>query len=117
MWIRVQSLSLFAHHGAYDEEREKGNHFEIDADILVPDTFGSVDDLQSTLDYVSVFKIISKRSSEKRYILLERFCEDICNDVFALDDAISEVAVRVRKLNPPSDVMVKSVEVERRMVR
>jgi dihydroneopterin aldolase len=117
MWIRVQSLSLFAHHGAYDEEREKGNHFEIDVDVLVPDGFGDRDDLAGTLDYVNIFTLVTQCSAAQRYMLLERFCADICNGVFALDDAISEVIVRVRKLNPPAEPTVKSVEVERRLVR
>jgi dihydroneopterin aldolase len=117
MWIRIRSLSLFAHHGAYEEERVNGNHFEIDVDVSVPDSFGASDSLESTLDYVRIFRVISERSASHRYILLERFCADICNDVLALDHAISEVIVRVRKLDPPAEATVKAVEVERRLVR
>ena len=71
-----------------------------------------------SLDYTpTYFKIVSVRSSSKKYTILEQLCSDICTDVFALDHAISEVIVRVRKLNPPSDVSVKSVEVERSIAR
>jgi dihydroneopterin aldolase len=117
MWIRIQSLSLFAYHGAYDEERSAGNHFEIDVDIQVPDTFGGRDDLVSTLDYVQIFDIVTRISERTRYTLLERFCDDICTSVFSLDDAIGEVIVRVRKLNPPAAANVRAVEVERSITR
>ena len=117
MWIRVQSLALFAYHGAYDEERRAGNHFEFDVDVKVPDTFGVNDNLESTLDYTRIFQLVAARSSSKKYTILEQLCGDICNDVFALELAIGEVVVRVRKLNPPSDVQVKSVEVERSLSR
>ena len=117
MWIRVQSLALFAYHGAYDEERRAGNHFEFDIDVNVPDTFGADDNLESTLDYTHVFQIVADRSAAKKYKILEQLCADICNDVLALDHAIAEVIVRVRKLNPPAEVSVKSVEVQRSIVR
>lgn len=117
MWIRVQSLSLFAYHGVYDEERKMGNHFEVDVEIRVPDSYGADDYLDSTVDYSKIFSVVANVSNATRYSLLERFCEVICISVLALDEAIAEVIVRVRKLAPPADVAVKSVEVERRMIR
>lgn len=117
MWIRVQSLSLFAYHGVYDEERKIGNQFEVDVEIRVPDSFGAGDDLDATVDYTKIFSVVARISNGTRYSLLERFCDDICTSVIALDEAITEVIVRVRKLMPPADVTVKSVEVERRMIR
>jgi len=117
MWIRIQTLSFFAHHGVYDEERKAGNHFEVDVEIAVPDSFGTSDSLESTLDYVKVFDAVAARSASRRYMILECLCQDMCMDVIELDHAISEVIVRLRKLKPPASADVKSVEIERRLVR
>lgn len=117
MWIRIQSLSFFAHHGVYDEEQNLGNHFEVDVDIAVPDTFGGSDSLESTLDYVRVFDAIEARSVSKRYMILERLCADMCQDIIELDHAIGEVIVHLRKLNPPAKATVKYVEIVRRLTR
>lgn len=117
MWIRIQSLELFAHHGVYDEERKTGNRFEVDVEVRVPETFGIRDEIEATLDYTRIAGIVSDVSNSATYKLLERFCDDICSAVFALDEAIAEAVVRIRKLAPPMAAEVKSVEVERRIVR
>ena len=83
MFIRLNSVKLFANHGVYEEEIQNGNHFEIDVEVEVPDSLGAKsDDLTDALDYSKLYKSVIEVSEKRRYNLLEAFCCDICMKIF-----------------------------------
>lgn len=113
MIIRLHSIKLFAHHGVYEAEIKNGNHFEIDVEVEVPDSFGSTsDELADALDYTKLYDTVTGVSENRRYNLLEAFCCDICMKILETFSAIGYAAVKVRKLNPPMNGKIESVEVE-----
>jgi len=113
MFIRLNGIKIFAHHGVYPEEIEKGNHFEIDLEVELPDLYkGKGDSLADTLDYSRLYTTVIKVSRNRRYNLLETFASDICDEVFAVYSAVEYVRIKIRKLNPPIGGEIDSVEVE-----
>lgn len=110
--IKLHSIKLFAHHGAYEEERLIGNNFEIDiaVDIKMPAGAHS-DKLEETLDYVNLVKTVTLVSEEKQYCLLEAFANDICRKILQEQPTIDSMTLEVRKLHPPMLVEVESVGV------
>ncbi len=110
--IKLYSIKLFAHHGAYEEERLIGNNFEIDiaVDIKMP-VGSSNDNLEDTLDYVSLAKIVTRVSEVKQYYLIEAFANDICKMILHEQPTVDSVTIEVRKLNPPMSVEIESVAI------
>jgi dihydroneopterin aldolase len=117
MKIRLHSIEIFAHHGVYDEEIHHGNHFEIDLEVEIADSFGSTDSLADTLDYTQVYKTVLKVSESKRYNLIESLAHEICTKILAEFTTIDRVQIKLRKLNPPIAGSVRNVEVELEMKR
>ena len=100
--ITLKSLSVHARHGYYDEEREKGNRFEID--LTATGKFRSssaANDLTKTFDYEkaeqTVLEVINGRSEK----LIETLCQKIGDKLFNDFTHIDSLSVTVRKLNPP----------------
>ena len=113
MFIRLNSLTIFAHHCVYDEEIKNGNHFEIDLEVEVPDTVGvTTDMLSDTLDYSKLSDTVAAVSENRRYHLLEAFACDICEKILEIFPAVGYAGVKVRKLNPPMRGNIKNIEVE-----
>ena len=113
MFIRLNSIAIFAHHGVYAEEIKNGNHFEIDLDVEVPDTLGTTTDaLEDALDYTKLYEAVIGISESKRYNLLESFAYDICIKILDSFSNVIFVKVKVRKMNPPVGGKISFVEVE-----
>jgi dihydroneopterin aldolase len=118
MFIRLNGIEIFAHHGVNEEEIKSGNHFEIDVEIEVAKVAGTTSDqLQDTLDYTKILKSIIAISDKRRYNLLEAFAHDICGKLFDVFSDAENVTVKIRKLNPPMAGSVKNAEVELTMAR
>ncbi|HYM19677.1 MAG TPA: dihydroneopterin aldolase [Candidatus Kapabacteria bacterium] len=110
--ITLSALKLFAHHGAYPEERERGNEFEIDLSVEMPKPIATItDDLEDTIDYVSLAECVHLVSSEKHYAVLEAFAYDVCKEVLELHPEVIRVTIEVKKLHPPMPHRVESVGV------
>lgn len=113
MFIRLNSIAIFAHHGVYEEEIKSGNHFEIDLEVEVPDTLGTTTDaLEDVLDYTKLYEAVIGISESKRYNLLEAFAHEICIKIMDTFPAVIDARVKVRKMDAPVGGKIKSVEVE-----
>ena len=74
--IVIEDLRVFAHHGVYREENEKGQNFYVNA-VLDTDTrrAGIMDDLDLTTNYGEVCVWIDSFLREHTYKLLETAAE------------------------------------------
>jgi len=107
--IKIPQIRLFGYHGCYDEEKEKGQEFEIEVEIIVvKDTFfKEFNSLDDTIDYSKVESEIKRRFNIKRYDLLEQLASELATIPYDLgsenDSLIKEIAsvsVKIRKNNP-----------------
>lgn len=98
--IELRGLRFKAYHGYYDEERERGNQFEVDV-ILETDFRQAAldDDLQGTIDYQDIYRIVQEHMQHPSR-LLEHVVEKILEEIRKLPQ-VTYAEVRLFKLNPP----------------
>lgn len=111
--IRIKRISFYAYHGVLTEEQNVGGKFEADVDMYTD--FSSAaenDNLNLTIDYHQVYKLINKAAHEKKYYLIESLAKRIVDEILLNYSSVQKVAVRVRKNNPPLGGVVDYVEVE-----
>jgi len=98
--IEVENMEFFAHHGCYEEERIKGNHFlvtlKIEADTKMA---AESDNIIDAVNYQVAYKIV-KREMEIPSNLLENVCYRILNALYDEMTGIKKATVKVSKLNP-----------------
>lgn len=100
--IRIERLEVYAFHGVYPEEREKGQRFQVDA-VLYADTrrAGLEDELTLSVDYGQVCLFIDKWMKENPCKLLEAVAERLSEAILLNYDLISAVDLEIRKPNAP----------------
>jgi len=110
--ISLENIRLYGYHGATQNERELGQRFEIDVEIMA-DLSKAVraDDMKRTVNYESVYRLVESEVVNERYHLLEAMADKIARDVLKEFGAL-EVIVRVRKPSVPIAGSIDHVEVE-----
>lgn len=99
--VALEGLEFHAYHGVYPHERESGNWFEVDIAVETDFTEGAErDELSGTVNYETLFSIV-KSEMEKPSKLLETVVEKIANAVMDEFTAVTEIEVKLSKINPP----------------
>jgi dihydroneopterin aldolase len=85
-------------HGWHEHEQRNAQPFEVDLALLLDlSAAGRQDDLQRTIDYGPVYRVVRDIVERRSYRLLEALATVIADDVLAAHGAVDEVVVRVRK--------------------
>ena len=110
--IRLRNMRFYAYHGLFPEEARLGQRFEVDVDLIGDfREAGRDDDLEQSVNYADVYKIVEEVVTQHRFNLVEALAEHLAATIGALHAPISLV-VRVRKLHPPVPGDFDGVEVE-----
>ena len=109
MIIRINSLRFYAYHGVLDRERKVGQEFEVDLTLDVEGYDGS-DRLDSTLNYAEVIDVVKEEMTVPSN-LIEHVGRRISERLATRFPMISGGTVIVRKLRPPVEAELASVEV------
>tara|TARA_Y100000768_G_scaffold385220_1_gene370913 strand:+ start:580 stop:987 length:408 start_codon:yes stop_codon:yes gene_type:complete len=114
--IKIPKLKLFGYHGCYDDEKEKGQEFEVKMVIIIKPS-ESYESL-NTIDYVRVESEIKKTFNDIRYDMLEDLSANISTIPYKLTNPASRihkdiysVSVTIRK-NNPQGMSIPYVEVK-----
>ncbi len=110
--IELEKMEFFAYHGCYKEEKVVGNYFLVDLKFNT-DCNSAIrsDSLSDTINYLEIYELI-KKEMEIKSNLLENVAGRIINRLYAeLPERISNVTVKIRKMNPPLGGKVESVSV------
>ncbi|HPW65841.1 MAG: dihydroneopterin aldolase [Salinivirgaceae bacterium] len=110
--IELEKMEFFAYHGCYKEEKVVGNYFLVDLKFNT-DCNPAIrsDSLSDTINYLEIYELI-KKEMEIKSNLLENVAGRIINRLYAeLPERISNVTVKIRKMNPPLGGKVESVSV------
>jgi len=94
MKIELRGLELFGHHGATEEERERGQMFLYDVELEVGER-GAGDRIEDAVDYREVAATV-RRIADGRFALLEALATAIA-DALVEQFTPQHVKVRVRK--------------------
>ena len=113
MKILINKLILFGYHGVYDEEINKGQDFEISLEMKLENEINN-DLIENTVDYSKIIEEVTEIFNNKRYNLLETLAKDICSRI-SLHDQVRRVLISIKKIKPPINATIESVEVQHQM--
>lgn len=110
--IRIEGMSFHAHHGCFKEEQAIGTFFLVDV-VLSVDTQKAErsDDLHDTVNYADVYQAIKAEMMIPSH-LLEHVARRIADRIFTAFPAVSDLAVKIDKCNPPLGGQIRSVSFE-----
>ncbi|NVN96439.1 MAG: dihydroneopterin aldolase [Bacteroidetes bacterium] len=99
--IKLEGMEFFAYHGCFKEEQVIGTKFIIDLSIEADVKQAALkDDLNLTINYLSVYQMI-KKQMEIKSKLLENVGKRILDELYNQFPGIIKAEVKVSKLNPP----------------
>lgn len=111
--IRIDNLEIFAHHGVFAEEKEKGQPFFVNA-VLYTDLrpAGLKDDLTLSTHYGEVSLFIGKWLTEHTYDLIETAAETVAAELLLNYPRIRALDFELRKPKAPIPMKFESVSVK-----
>lgn len=117
--IRLQAIELYGYHGFYPEEQVMGCTFMVSVEVRFPEEQFRKENLDSSVNYEKLYKIVKQRFFSKKYRVLETMAQDILDDVKSGFSFVTEVYVRIEKVNPPlgGKVGASVVELQRKCVK
>lgn len=109
--VEVTGIEIFAYHGCMEEESRLGGKYIVDVEIETNFLRAAEsDELSDTIDYVDVRRIVveemairSKLIEHVGYRIQERFRAEF--------SGLIKSRVKVRKINPPIEGVVKEVAI------
>lgn len=109
--IRLTGLEVFAHHGVFDFERQQGQRFVIDAEVVVDlRAAAAVDELAHTVNYAELADAILVAAEADPIDLIETLAERLANVALGFE-SVSEARITVHKPNAPIDANFSDVSV------
>lgn len=115
--IKINNAKFYGFHGDMEHEREFGNQFEVDVEMLCDlSNLDGTDKLSRTVDYLSVYNELKEVFHHKKFYLIETLNLAICNMILEKFPPVKKVKVSVRKRNAPLGI-IDSVEVTNEVSR
>ncbi len=109
--IKLKNIRIFANHGCLTEEEKIGSDYLVNLTVKANlSSAAQSDRLSETVDYVHLNRIV-KEQMAIRSKLLEHVGQRIINAVFEEIPLVSDIKVRVSKMNPPIGGDVEDVSV------
>ncbi len=111
--IRIDNLEVYAYHGVYPEENEKGQEFYVNA-VLYTDTraAGLKDELELSTNYGEVCHFIHDWMQKNTCKLIETVAERLATEILLKFDLIKELSLEIRKPHAPVGLPFESVSVK-----
>lgn len=111
--IRIDNLEVYAYHGAYDEEKEKGQYFYVNAELYTNTRkAGMNDDLDTSTNYGTVCDFIHDFMTKHTYDLIETVAEQLAQALLLEFKLVKSVLLEIRKPHAPIEKEFESVSVE-----
>lgn len=110
--IRIRNLKIFAHHGVYEQEKEQGQNFIVNA-VLYTDIgkAGRSDNIADAVDYGAVCLFIDAYMRENRFDLLEAAASHVAQELLFEFPAVRKVEIEIGKPDAPIPLRFESVSV------
>ena len=109
--IKVENIKLYAFHGCLTEEGRIGSEYQVDVTVSADLSKSALtDDLNDTVDYVLLNKIVVDEMAI-RSKLLEEVGQRILDRIFKESALVTNAEVAVSKINPPIGGNVEKVTI------
>jgi len=98
--IELSRIQFHGFHGIHEEESRAGGDFEVNVTVCFQPAALPVRHLNETIDYTQLYAVVKQRM-ERRTRLLETLATEIAAEILNQFLSVEEVAVSIKKLNPP----------------
>ena len=109
--IKIAGIEAKGFHGVLEKERKRGQKFLVDVELYLP-LKNLNDQLNKTVNYAEVAKVVNNQIIGKPRMLIETLAEDIAKQILKEFKKIKKVKVIVHKPNAPIPLKFKDVSVE-----
>lgn len=111
--IHIYDLNVYAYHGVFPEEKEKGQPFYVSL-VLYTDTrrAGQQDQLTQSTNYGEICHLVTKWMQEHTYDLIETVAETVAEQVLLHYPLVRELDVEINKPRAPIGLPFGSVSVK-----
>lgn len=111
--IKIENMEIFARHGVYPEENKLGQKFLVSA-VLHTDIrkAGKTDDLNATINYGEICRLMDTFMKEHTFSLIERAAESMAEELLLHIPGLEKVEIEVKKPWAPIGLPLESVSVE-----
>ena len=111
--IIISGLKVFAWHGVYEEEQEKGQNFIVNAKISVDTSIaGESDSLEDSVDYGKVCLFINDFMRINRFNLLEAVANQLARQLMVRFPLTQSVELEIMKPEAPIPLPFENVSVK-----
>lgn len=99
--ILLGGMAFFGYHGSTEEEARLGQRFVVDLELYTDVTrAGGSDQIEDTVDYSKVYRLVKEVVEGSRYRLLEALATAVADRI--LEELLPEaVLVRIKKPSAP----------------
>lgn len=111
--IRIDNLEVYAYHGVFPKENEKGQPFFVNM-VLYVDTrrAGQADELTLSTHYGEVCHFVTRWMQEHTCKLIETVAENVAREVLKEFPLVEALDVEIRKPHAPIGLPFESVSVK-----
>lgn len=111
--IRIDNLEVYAYHGVFSEENEKGQSFFVNM-VLYTETrvAAMLDELTLSTHYGEVCHFVTERMQEHTYKLIETVAENVAKEVLKAFPMVQSMDIEIRKPQAPIGLPFESVSVK-----
>ena len=114
MLIKIQNLRLKTKIGVYEWEKNFEREIIINIEIEVLNNKSSIsDDLQDTVDYDKIYKIIKFEATNSSFNLIEKLAGKILEEIMK-DERIASAKIELQKMHVFEDVESFSICLEQK---
>lgn len=100
--IKIDDLEVFANHGVYPEENEKGQYFYVSIRILTDfKAAAERDDLTKTVNYGEVCDFVCSFMTENTFKLIETAADGLAEEILFRFSRAREVIIEIKKPQAP----------------
>lgn len=116
-FIKITNLKIFAHHGVFEEEKQNGQDFYINAKLYLDlKTPGRSDSLEESMNYGEVCHFMTDVFSGKDgqtypYDLIEAAAQNLCERLLLKFDKLQKVELELQKPHAPIGLPFENVSV------
>lgn len=111
--IMLNDVGFYGYHGVMPEESKLGQRFRIDLQCgLDLGPAGRTDQVEETVSYEDIFKVVKQGFEEKRFKLIEALGQHIIDRLLEAFPKIEWVRIRVRKPDAPIPVVAGEFAIE-----
>ena len=111
--IIIHNIMFYGFHGVYEHERELGQHFYVDVEIIADlSKAGETDNVEETIDYSKVYGQVKSIIENHRFQLLEAASAHVANTVLKNYPLAEVVTVRIRKPSIPLTGQLDYIQME-----